>query len=242
MKQMMAQISDAGGRYFDALVIGADRGARAPGVVLGQEIFGINSFMRARAELLAAQGFIVAVPDLFWRRERGVQLDPGVESDRERAMNLFKSMKESEAIADCVAATSWLRGHPACNGSVGFLGFCWGGTLAYLMAARGATDAAVAYYGVGIHNALNEVDGLTRPLLVHIAEQDHLCPPEAQKAIKEALAGRSDVYVHGYAGTGHGFARSGGPTYDAGAAALADSRSYDFLKRHLRWSQADASP
>ena len=107
-----------------------------PGLVLLQEIFGVNRDMRAVADWYAARGFVVACPDLFWRQEPGVQLTDGRDEDWQRAFELYQGLDEAKAVEDAAATLAFLRQHPACTGKVGTVGFCLGGKLAYLMATR----------------------------------------------------------------------------------------------------------
>ena len=101
------------------------------------------------------------------------------------------------------------------------------------MATRSSADCSVGYYGVGIEAALGEAKNITKPLMLHIAEKDSFCPPEAQKTIKAGLAGNRQVTIHVYPGMEHAFARVGGEHYDKAAAELANKRTADFFKTHL---------
>jgi carboxymethylenebutenolidase len=113
------------------------------------------------------------------------------------------------------------------------VGYCLGGKLAYLMATRSRIDASVGYYGVGIEGSLGEAGAITRPLMLHIAEKDGFCPPEAQRAVKDGLAGISVVTVNTYPGVDHAFAREGGDHYDHAAATLANARTAAFFEQYL---------
>src|ERR1700730_11498016 len=158
--------------------------ARAPAVLVLQEIFGVNAFVRGVCDRLADAGFIAIAPDLFWRQEAGMQLS---ESDLERALHLLQGLDQEEAISDCSDAVAYVRALPNCSGRVGAVGYCLGGKLAYLMAMRSNVAAAVSYYGVGIEGVLDEAKAITAPLLLHIAAEDELCPPPAQTTIHRAL-------------------------------------------------------
>ncbi|MFQ5669199.1 MAG: dienelactone hydrolase family protein [Acidobacteriota bacterium] len=206
---------------------------RGPGIVLMQEIFGINQVMRDVADQYAAHGFTVICPDLFWRQEPGVVLTDRTEKEWERAFELYNGLDEAKAVEDSAAALAFLRGHPACTGKIGGVGFCLGGKLAYLLAARFDPDAAVGYYGVGIEKALEEAEGITAPLLLHLAGEDQFCPPEARAAIHTALDSHPRATLHDYPGNNHAFARPGGEHHDPAAAELADLRSMEFFVRHL---------
>ncbi len=128
---------------------------------------------------------------------------------------------------------AFLRNHPACTGKVGAVGFCLGGKLAYLLAVRHHPDCAVGYYGVGVENALDEAANLRNPLMLHIAEKDQYCPPEAQARIHAALDENPLVTMHNYFGQDHAFARVGGAHFDAASAELANLRTLEFFVRHL---------
>ena len=201
----------------------------APAVIVLQEIFGVNRFVREACDWLAANGFLALAPDLFWRQEPGVDLD---EAERERAMALMQGLDQDRAVADCAVAVDALRSLPECNGKVGALGYCLGGKLAYLMAARTSVDAAIAYYGVGIQGALEEAPALRAPLLLHIASEDALCPPAAQEQIVIALRNRPNVRIRAYR-AGHAFARTASPAYVAKSAERANRLSLDFLAEML---------
>jgi len=206
----------------------------APGIVVLQEIFGVNGFIREVADGLAAQGYIAIAPDLFWRQTPGVQLDSDAEADRGKAFGLYQGLDEKKAVQDSIAALNALRGMKECSGRVGALGYCLGGKLAYLMAARSSVDAAVGYYGVGINGALDEAAQIRVPVLLHVAGSDHFCPPEAQRQLVEAFSSRTDtVTVVIHEGVDHAFARTGSGAFRAEAAARADQSTREFLKRHL---------
>ena len=148
-------------------------------------------------------------------------------------LRLYKGFDEAKGVDDLKSSLAQLRKMEGCTGKVGCVGYCLGGKLAYLMAARSDADASVGYYGVGIEGALGEAATIRRPLLLHIAEKDQFCPPEAQAAIKKALGGHPQVSIHSYSGMDHAFARVGGAHYDKASAELANSRTQAFFKTHL---------
>jgi carboxymethylenebutenolidase len=202
-------------------------------VVVIQEIFGVNQVMRELTDGLAAQGFLAICPDLFWRLEPGVELTDQSDVEWQRAFALFNAFDVDAGIGDIAATISAIRQDPGSNGKVGAVGFCLGGLLSYLTATRTDVDASVAYYGVGIDGRLAEADKLTRPLLMHIAEEDGFVPKEAQALIIDALKTNKLVEIHTYSGCDHGFSRTGGQHYDAAAAALAGQRTLDFFQKNL---------
>ena len=121
-----------------------------------------------------------------------------------------------------------LLGLPGANGRLGAVGYCLGGKLAYLLATRPQVSAAVSYYGV-IQHALGLADEIRAPLLIHVAEKDHLCPPEAQAAIADKLGRRENVAIMRYPDVGHAFAWRGGQNFDAASEARADAATLDLL-------------
>src|SRR5690348_14256510 len=201
-----------------------------PGIVVLQEIFGVNEYMREVTDWYAAHGFVALCPDLFWRMERNVELTG---SDWDKAIDFYKRLDEAKAVEDSAAALEFLRKHPACNGRAGAVGFCLGGKLAFLLSVRFKPDCAVGYYGVGIEKSLAEAKNLSAPLLLHIAGGDPFCPPEAQSQIHAALDANPLATLYDYAGMGHAFGRPGGEHYDAAAAELADLRTLKFFVSNL---------
>jgi carboxymethylenebutenolidase len=192
--------------------------------------------MRSIADWYAQRGFVVICPDLFWRQEPGIQLTDQTDAEWKRAFELYQGLDEAKAVEDAGATLAFLRSHPACAGKVGAIGFCLGGKLAYLLAVRHHPDCSIGYYGVGIENALDEAANLRNPLMLHIAQNDQYCPPEAQAKIHAALDNNPLVTIHDYAGLGHGFARVGGAHFNAEIAELANLRTLEFFVRFLNGS------
>jgi len=198
-----------------------------------QEIFGVNHVMRELCDGLASQGYLAMCPDLFWRQEPGIQITDKTEAEWARAFQLFQGFDQDKGAQDLVASLAHLRKLPGCNGKAGSVGYCLGGKMAYLMAARSDADCNVSYYGVGIDSALGEAGGIKKPLLMHIAAEDKYVPKEAQAKIKQALGANGKVTIHVYEGMDHAFARVGGAHWDAAAAKLANDRTAAFFKKHL---------
>ena len=227
----MVTVKSFDGGEFDAY-LALPAGGYGPGIVVLQEIFGINDFIRSVADWYAAHGFVALAPDLFWRQERNVELtDKG--DDWNKAIAFYQGLDEAKAVEDSAAALDFLRRHTACSGRAGAVGFCLGGNLAYLLSVRFKPDCAVGYYGVSIEKTLNESPNLTSPLMLHIAGDDKFCPPEAQQQIHDKLDSNPLVAIHDYPGLGHAFGRSGGEHYNAAAAELANLRTLEFFVGHL---------
>ena len=205
----------------------------APAIVVIQEIFGVNKVMRDICDSLAAQGFVAICPDLFWRIEPGIDITDQSEAEWKRAFELFNAFDVDAGVGDIAATIAAARTLPGVSGKVGAVGYCLGGLLAFLTAARTDADASISYYGVGLEKHVGEADKLARPLLMHVAEQDQFVPPEARQVILTALKDHPQIQIHLYAGRDHAFAREGGAHYDAADAALANGRSLTFFKTHL---------
>lgn len=227
----MVTIKSFDGAEFDAY-LALPAGGYGPGILVLQEIFGVNDYVRSVADWYAAHGFVALAPDLFWRIERGVQLtDKG--DDWNKAIAFYQQIDEAKAVEDSAAALEFLKRHTACSGRVGAVGFCMGGNLAYLLSTRFKPDCAVGYYGVSIEKSLPEASNLTSPLMLHIAGDDKFCPPEAQRQIHDTFDSNPLVTIHDYPGLGHAFGRNGGEHYDAAAAELANLRTLEFFVNHL---------
>ena len=226
--------SDRTGNFGAYLAV--PKSGKGPGLVLAQEIFGVNQTMRDVANYYAEEGYVVMVPDLFWRQEVGVELGHSG-AEMPRAFALYQGFDEAKGVEDIQSTLQALRAHPAVVGNVGVLGFCLGGKLAYLAACRTDAEVAVAYYGVGIENALSEAneDVNAKPckLVLHIAENDQFCPPASREAIVAAMATRPHTEVYVYPGVEHAFARNGGDHFHKPSALMAHQRSIEALKSKI---------
>jgi carboxymethylenebutenolidase len=220
------------GRFGGYLAV-PKHGHTGMGVVIAQEIFGVNAFLRDIADGMAEHGFIAFVPDLFWRIEPGIELTDQSDADWKRAFELFNAFKVDAGIDDIQSSISTLRDHELCNEKVGVMGFCLGGQLAALSACRTDAEAAISYYGVGLDQYLEELKVVGTPLMMHLAEEDSFVSKDAQSAIKSAVRNNPNVIVHSYAGREHAFARFGGAHFHADDAKLAASRGLPFFQKHL---------
>jgi carboxymethylenebutenolidase len=205
---------------------------RGPGLLLWQEIFGVNAHIRAVAEQYALDGFVVLAPDIFWRSAPRVEL--GYEgADRQQAMALMQAYAPEHAAADIQAGMKALRARPEVAGTkVGTIGYCMGGRLAYLTAALTDVDAAVPYYGGGIHTQLDRAGTIRCPMQFHFAERDDHIPMSAVQAVRSAMEGKR-AEIHVYPGAMHGFNCWARASYHAPSAALAHGRTTAFLAQAL---------
>jgi carboxymethylenebutenolidase len=222
---------DGGGRFnaWLAKPEGTPKGA----IVVIQEIFGVNEGIRRKADHWASLGYIGVAPDLFWRLEPGVELDPDVPEQFQQALGLMQRLDQDKAIADIEAVIRHARGRLPEGGKVGAVGYCLGGRLAFMTSARTDIDASVAYYGVGLEGLLGEKHAIARPLMLQIAGADHFVTPDKQALIHEGLDDHQRVTIHDYPGEDHGFAAEMGNRRSEEAAQLADSRTEAFFAEHV---------
>jgi carboxymethylenebutenolidase len=223
------------GESFDAFCA-VPEGGRGPGVIMFQEIFGINDNMRGLAERMAEAGYVTLVPDMFWRIERRFERQD--EAGMTDAFAIVQQFDPVAAGSDIQATHAHLLGMPECTGQVGVMGFCLGGGLAFAAATSSRVDgrgpdAAVCYYGSAINDLLGQVESLDCPTLFHYGDNDPYIPAEKITEVEQAVAGRPGVEVHRYA-AGHAFSNWDAPSmYDETAATQAWSRTIEFLGRQL---------
>lgn len=203
-----------------------------PGLVLVQEIWGVNEHIRAVADQYALDGYVVLAPDVFWRLERRVDLTYDA-AGTAKARAFLQNVDTAKAIADLSSAADALRQRPEVTGKVAIVGFCLGGQLAYRTAATGKVEAAVAYYGGGIQNHLAMANQITQPIVFHYAGLDGHIPQSAVTDVKDSFAGRSNATFYDYPTADHGFNCWGRPMYNQQAAALAHGRTLIFLSKNL---------
>jgi len=202
-------------------------------IVVIQEIFGVNAGIRRKCDTLAEAGYLALAPDLFWRFAAGVELDPDVEPEFQRALQLMGELDQDKAVADIEATIRAARGLLGDGGKVGVVGYCLGGRLAFMTAARTDVDASVGYYGVGIDGLLGEKHAIAHPVLLHVPEEDHFVDKDAQTAMHAGLDDHPKVTLFDYPGEDHGFATEFGERRSDEAAELADRRTADFFAAHL---------
>jgi carboxymethylenebutenolidase len=224
-------ITAADGGVFNAY-LALPEGGPGPALVLLQEIFGVNRHLRELADRYAEEGYVTIAPDLFWRLQPGVELGYS-EADVKAAFDFYGRFDPDQAIKDVADTIRALRAMPECNGKVGAIGFCLGGMLAYLTAARCNIEAAVSYYGVGIEKQLNETGAVRCPMVLHFGELDKFVPAPARDAVAAAFKERDDVEIYVYPGADHAFNNPVRPTYDRFAASLAHSRTIGMLRHAI---------
>ncbi len=201
-------------------------------ILVIQEIFGVNAGIRRKCDKFAEDGYLAVAPDLFYRLEPGIELDPDIAPEMDRAMELFGKYNPDEGVRDIEATIKFIRSELSVK-KVGCVGYCLGGKLAYMTAARTDIDASVGYYGVMIDQMLNEAKAIANPLLLHIPTDDHFVDKAAQQAMHKGLDEHPKVTLYDYAGLDHGFATEFGDRRDEDGAQLADKRTDEFFAKHL---------
>lgn len=209
------------------------QGTPRAAIIVIQEIFGVNAGIRGKCDRLAEAGYLAIAPDLFWRIEPGVELDPDVPEQFEQALVLMGKLNQDAAIRDIEASIREARSRLGDGGKVGAVGFCLGGRLAFMTAARTDIDASVGYYAVALEPLLHEKHGIARPLMLHIAGADHFVDADAQAKMHAELDDHPRVTLHDYPGEDHGFATESGKRRSEAAAQLADDRTAAFFAEHL---------
>ena len=207
-------------------------GKPSAAIVVIQEIFGVNAGIRRKCDRLAEGGYLAIAPDLFWRLEPGVELDPDIEAEFRRALDLMGRFDQDLGIRDIEATIRRARAELG-GGKVGAVGYCLGGRLAFMTAARTDIDASVGYYAVGVDNLLGESHAIAHPVLLHVPEDDHFVDKATQAKMHAVLDDHPKVTLYDYPGEDHGFATEFGKRRSSQAADLADRRTADFLAAYL---------
>jgi carboxymethylenebutenolidase len=194
------------------------------GLVVGQEIFGVNAHIRRVTDGWAKDGFLAVTPAIFDRIQPGIEL--GYEGeDLQTAMSLIPKLDPEKALLDVAAAMEYAAG--ATGKKAGVVGYCFGGSMAWLAATRLGAKAAVGYYGGRIAQYAEETPGC--PVMLHFGRQDAHIPAEDVEKVHRA---HPEVEIYWYE-AGHGFNCDARGSYNAAAAAEARTRSLGFLKKHL---------
>ena len=201
--------------------------ADAPGILLLQEIFGVSDYIKQRAADLHALGYYVIAPEIYWRLD-DTELDESSPELLQRAMGIVGRLDWDLAVKDALAALRYLQ---ARGKGAGVVGFCFGGGLAFNVAALSRPDVLVSYYGSALKNLLELTPQVTAPTLHHFGNTDTFLDVDA------IVPGLGDAEIHRYNGAGHAFDNPLPMFHNADASALAWRRTEDFLARHLPTSQ-----
>jgi len=203
-------------------------------IIVIQEIFGVNAGIQRKCDVLAEQGYLAIAPDLFWRLEPGILLDPDVPEQFQQALAWMGKFNQDAGVRDIEATIRAARARLGEGGKVGAVGYCLGGRLAFMTATRTDVNASVCYYGVGIDGLLGEKHAIAHPVLLHIPEEDHFVDKAAQQRMHEGLDDHPKVTLCDYPGVDHGFATEFGKRRSDASAKLADERTTAFFAETLR--------
>lgn len=207
-------------------------GGRGPGILILQEIFGVNAAIRAVADRYAEEGYVALAPDLFWRLRERVDLGYS-DAETAEALQLFQKVDVARTVGDVYAAADVLGSRPECTGGLGVVGFCLGGTLALVAAGDRRFRAAASYYPVMVEERLEALDRVSCPTVIHLGGADHLMRPEARARIQERADANALIRIHEYPGADHAFANSMRPQYRRHSANMAHTRSLEVLRPAL---------
>jgi carboxymethylenebutenolidase len=203
------------GEEFTGIVAAPDGAGELPGILFITAIWGIDDSAREIAEQWADDGFVVSVPDIFWRQH------PGPTTDREIAQRRYHAYDVDQGLADIQDLIAHLRAHPRCNGKLGLLGICFGGRYAHIAAARYGIDAAAAYHGTYIERHLDETRDITCPVSFHFGEDDPVIPMDQVALIRESYAAHGGAEIVAHANAGHNFSMPHKDAYDPAVAKTA---------------------
>jgi carboxymethylenebutenolidase len=206
---------------------------KGPGLIVIQEIFGVNEVMRKLCDDFAAKGYVAVCPDLFWRQQPGVQLTDKTPAEWDRAFELYKGFDIEAGVRDLLSTLAHIRKMTACSGKVGAIGYCLGGRMAFLMATRSDVEASVSYYGVELDKYLDEIHDIRMPLMLHIAALDKFMPQATRDKVLKSAGRNPAITAYVYEGVDHAFARMGGQNYNKEAADLANQRTDEFFAKYL---------
>lgn len=208
----------------------------APGIVVLQEIFGVNDYIRSVCDRVAAMGYVALAPDVFWRSEPGFVVEPS-EGDEGmgRAFAKMGDYDWSHTTDDLQAAVDYLKSSPSCDGRVAVMGFCFGGTLTFHAAGTVSPDCAISYYGSGVAGMLDQhADNIVCPTLIHFGGDDPYLPAEDAESVAVRFADVDHVQVLVHPGAGHAFDNDNNPMFsNPEAAAAAWTATAAFLAEHL---------
>jgi carboxymethylenebutenolidase len=231
MSGNMISIGAPGGGTFSAYLSIPPAGS-GPGLLVLQEIFGVNAHIRDVTDRWAAEGYVALAPDIFWRVEPNVQLDytpDGMQKGRALRQKLDLDL----TLKDIAAALDALKRRPECTGKAAAVGYCFGGLLAYLTAARTDVAAAICYYGGGIDARIDEARRIKCPIMFHYGEKDAAIPAAAREAARKALAAHDHAEFYVYAEAQHGFNCDRRASFHPFASDLARSRSIGLLRQTI---------
>jgi len=221
-------LAQEGDRTFDAYL--ARPGGKAPSLMIFTEMFGLSGHNREMADDYARRGFNALVPNLYWRSDYPGELGFD-EPDRSAAWARLRAFDIDAAGGDIDAAVKWLRDQMYSNGKVFALGFCAGGRMAFVAAARAGVDAAVSFYGMGIAKHAAEFGRVNCPVHLHYGLKDPHIPRSEIDAVAQAAKDRPSIEIFRYPEAAHSFFNPIRPAYHAASANIAGERLDALIER-----------
>lgn len=203
----------------------------APGLILFCEVLGITDWVKETVELFASKGYCVIAPDIFWRQHPGFVADHTKPETIAIGVGYKHNLDHALAMDDTQVVIDTLRAMPECSGKIGSVGYCIGGTLTYMTAARIGLDVAVSYYGTQIHEFLELQNDISCPMLMHMGDKDDHVPEELASQIRTAMAQNPNINVETYS-AGHAFCNTHRPKYYLPeACATANDHTFALLEK-----------
>ena len=227
------KISSSDGSGEIPLYVAEPDGKPRAAILVVHEIYGLNTDIRRKCDLLAHQGYLAVAPDLFWRLTSSVELDPYIAATKERSIELAKRFDSDIGVRDIQTTINVARNLTGERLKVGLLGYSLGARMAAFAVARTDIDAAVGYYGVRIQIMLGERHAISRPLMLHIALLDRYVDRDTQAELHRAFDSHPLVTLHDYADQHHDFAYEFGALRAEPAAKLAEQRTMAFFETRL---------
>ncbi len=226
-------ITTADDQQFDAHVAlpSASHGA---GVLVIQEVFGVNEYIKDVASRLAGLGYVALAPDVFWRQEPGFSVDSSDQANIEPAVAVANTWDPVVGLSDLEAAFAHLQAMPEVTGAAGVIGFCFGGTQAFRLAQSISPACVVSYYGSGVAGLVGDADKIECPTMLHFGDNDPFLPNEDVETIKAAVADNHHIVVYVHEGGGHAFDNHFAPHFSQPKIAEeAWTETAAFLYMHL---------
>ena len=230
-----SDISISGGDGDIPAALYLPQSGSGPGIVLIQEIFGVNGYIRDVAERLADEGYVTLVPHMYWRIQDDFIVEATGPDDLPVAFEVAGQHNPDDGVKDIGAALAFLADRADVDGPIGLIGFCFGGSMTYLAAAAHEPACAVAYYGSMIAANLDKAASITCPIQFHFGGADDFLPADDIDAIRSATAGMDNVEILVQEEAGHAFDNHRNPMFsNPDAAAAAWAKTSAFLATHLK--------
>lgn len=204
-----------------------------PGLILIQEIFGVNSHIKNLADSYAKEGYVVLAPDIFYRIKPGFTVGYSPD-DMKIAFDFYNKFDHDLGLLDLKESINFLRKYPQCNGKIGVMGFCLGGNLAYRLsvATDVQVDCAISYYGGGIDLQLGSIENLKCPIIFHFGAKDKHISLASVEKIQQAILAKNNTQLYIYEAD-HGFNCDERVSYDTKASMIAKERSLAVLRSSI---------